>query len=98
LSGVDSAPWRTAAAAVDALLARLVDGLPPDAALLVTADHGQLDVPAGTGSTWTPTPDCGPGYGWSPASPGSATCTSSRVPKPTWWPPGPRCWARPRRC
>ncbi|WP_089157235.1 alkaline phosphatase family protein [Micromonospora sp. NBS 11-29] len=47
LSGVDSAPWRSAAAEVDALLARLVDGLPPDAALLVTADHGQLDVPAG---------------------------------------------------
>ncbi|MEV4388346.1 nucleotide pyrophosphatase/phosphodiesterase family protein [Micromonospora sp. NPDC049580] len=45
LSGVDSAPWRVAAAEVDNLLARLVDGLPPDAALLVTADHGQLDVP-----------------------------------------------------
>ncbi|WP_229405067.1 alkaline phosphatase family protein [Micromonospora sp. NBRC 110038] len=45
LSGVDSAPWRAAATGVDALLARLVDGLPPDAALLVTADHGQLDVP-----------------------------------------------------
>ncbi|MEV1330124.1 nucleotide pyrophosphatase/phosphodiesterase family protein [Micromonospora costi] len=47
LTGVDSVPWRVAAAEVDALLARLVDGLPPDAALLVTADHGQLDVPAG---------------------------------------------------
>ncbi|SBT65297.1 Type I phosphodiesterase / nucleotide pyrophosphatase [Micromonospora sediminicola] len=47
LSGIDSAPWRRAAAEVDALLARLVDGLPPDAALLVTADHGQLDIPAG---------------------------------------------------
>ncbi|MCG5445124.1 alkaline phosphatase family protein [Micromonospora sp. NIE79] len=46
LSGVDSAPWRAAAAEVDALVARLVDGLPPDAALLVTADHGQLDIPA----------------------------------------------------
>ncbi|MEH1168444.1 nucleotide pyrophosphatase/phosphodiesterase family protein [Micromonospora sp. CPCC 205539] len=46
LSGVDSTPWRIAAGEVDALLARLVDGLPSDAALLVTADHGQLDVPA----------------------------------------------------
>ncbi|MET7961872.1 nucleotide pyrophosphatase/phosphodiesterase family protein [Micromonospora zamorensis] len=46
VSGVDSAPWRVAATEVDALLARLVDGLPPDAALLVTADHGQLDIPA----------------------------------------------------
>ncbi|MCO1597895.1 alkaline phosphatase family protein [Micromonospora sp. RHAY321] len=46
VSGVDSAPWRIAANEVDHLLARLVDGLPPDAALLVTADHGQLNVPA----------------------------------------------------
>jgi hypothetical protein len=45
--GVDSPAWRAAAAGVDRLLDRLVDGLPPDAALLVTADHGQLDVPAG---------------------------------------------------
>ncbi|MCP3786195.1 alkaline phosphatase family protein [Micromonospora sp. A3M-1-15] len=45
LTGVDSVPWRLAAAEVDRLLARLVDGLPPDAALLVTADHGQLNVP-----------------------------------------------------
>ncbi|WP_433386653.1 alkaline phosphatase family protein [Micromonospora sp. KLBMP9576] len=47
LTGVDSVPWRVAAAEVDRLLARLVDGLPADAALLVTADHGQLDVPVG---------------------------------------------------
>jgi hypothetical protein len=45
--GVDSPQWRVAAADVDRLVARLVDGLPGDAALLVTADHGQLDVPAG---------------------------------------------------
>lgn len=45
LSGVDSTPWRAAAADVDALLVRLVDGLPAGAALLVTADHGQLNVP-----------------------------------------------------
>ncbi|GAA1855693.1 alkaline phosphatase family protein [Asanoa iriomotensis] len=43
--GVDSEPWRTAAAEVDRLLDRVLDGLPADAALLVTADHGQLDVP-----------------------------------------------------
>ncbi|GIG90057.1 alkaline phosphatase family protein [Plantactinospora endophytica] len=45
-SGIDSADWRAAVTEVDALVARLVDGLPPDAALLVTADHGQLDIPA----------------------------------------------------
>jgi predicted AlkP superfamily pyrophosphatase or phosphodiesterase len=43
--GVDSEQWRVAAAEVDALVTRIVDGLPSDAALLVTADHGQLDVP-----------------------------------------------------
>jgi Type I phosphodiesterase / nucleotide pyrophosphatase len=45
LFGVDSDHWRTAAADVDVLLTRLVGALPPDAALLVTADHGQLNVP-----------------------------------------------------
>lgn len=45
LAGVGSVSWRAAAAEVDQLLARLLDGLPPDAALLVTADHGQLNIP-----------------------------------------------------
>ncbi|HEX8631968.1 MAG TPA: nucleotide pyrophosphatase/phosphodiesterase family protein [Catenuloplanes sp.] len=44
--GVDSTEWREAAAGVDALVERLVGGLPPDGALLVTADHGMLNVPA----------------------------------------------------
>jgi hypothetical protein len=44
--GLASDEWRTAAADVDRLVERLVAGLPPDAALLVTADHGQLDIPA----------------------------------------------------
>lgn len=43
--GLTSAQWADAAMEVDMLLARLVSGLPEDAALLVTADHGQLDVP-----------------------------------------------------
>jgi hypothetical protein len=46
VSGVDSAPWHAAVREVDRLLTRLLDGLPPDAAVLVTADHGQLDIPA----------------------------------------------------
>lgn len=45
LFGVDSPQWHEAAARVDALLTRLVDALPPDAVLLVTADHGGLNVP-----------------------------------------------------
>ncbi len=46
LFGVDSAQWRAEVAEVDRLLTRLLDGLPADAALVVTADHGQLDIPA----------------------------------------------------
>jgi hypothetical protein len=45
LYGVDSDYWRLAATGVDELLDRLVHGLPPRSALLVIADHGQLNVP-----------------------------------------------------
>lgn len=45
LCGIGSPEWHAAAADVDALLTRLVEALPPDAALLVTADHGGLNVP-----------------------------------------------------
>jgi hypothetical protein len=44
--GVDSPSWRAAAAGVGTLLDRLVHGLPARSALLVIADHGQLNVPA----------------------------------------------------
>jgi Type I phosphodiesterase / nucleotide pyrophosphatase len=44
--GVASPEWHAAAVCVDALLTRLVEALPPDAALLITADHGGLNVPA----------------------------------------------------
>jgi hypothetical protein len=46
LFGVGSPEWHAAGAYVNALLSRLVEELPPDAALLVTADHGGLNVPA----------------------------------------------------
>jgi hypothetical protein len=46
--GVDSPSWRHQLAHVDLMVAQLVDDLPADAALLVTADHGMLDVPADT--------------------------------------------------
>jgi hypothetical protein len=45
LFGIGSERWHEAAVRVDALLTRLVDTLPPNAALLVTADHGGLNVP-----------------------------------------------------
>jgi hypothetical protein len=43
--GLTSPEWHAAASDVDSLVARLVEGLPADAALVITADHGQLDVP-----------------------------------------------------
>jgi hypothetical protein len=45
LFGIGSPQWHVAAAAVDVLLTRLVETLPKNAALLVTADHGGLNVP-----------------------------------------------------
>lgn len=44
--GIASEQWQQAAAAVDRLLQGLLAGLPAGAALVVTADHGGLDVPA----------------------------------------------------
>jgi hypothetical protein len=44
--GIDSPQWRAAVAGVDRLVRMLAEGLPSDATLLVTADHGQLNVPA----------------------------------------------------
>ncbi|GAA4960856.1 alkaline phosphatase family protein [Actinoplanes utahensis] len=43
--GVCSPLWQDAARGVDLLLDRIVHGLPAGAALLVIADHGQLNVP-----------------------------------------------------
>lgn len=43
--GVASPHWVAAVTEADRLLARLVDGLPAGAALVVVADHGQINVP-----------------------------------------------------
>lgn len=44
--GIASPDWARAAESVDRLIARIVEGLPEDAVLYVTADHGAFDVPA----------------------------------------------------
>lgn len=46
LYGVGSAPWRRAVADVDHLATILLERLPRSAALVITADHGQVNVPA----------------------------------------------------
>ncbi|WP_375481305.1 alkaline phosphatase family protein [uncultured Jatrophihabitans sp.] len=42
--GIASPQWQQAAADVDAFLTRLVERMPADTMLLVTADHGGLDI------------------------------------------------------
>jgi hypothetical protein len=44
--GVASPEWAEGLAAVDRLVARLIDGLDPRDRLIVTADHGMVDCPA----------------------------------------------------
>jgi hypothetical protein len=46
--GVDSPSWRAQLTLIDGIVGQVIAGLPDDAALLITADHGMLDVPAGT--------------------------------------------------
>jgi hypothetical protein len=46
--GVDSASWRHQLGVVDRMVEQLAAGLPDDAVLLVTADHGMVDVPHST--------------------------------------------------
>jgi hypothetical protein len=46
LFGIGSQPWHEAAARVDGQLTQLLEALPPTAALLVTADHGGLNIPS----------------------------------------------------
>lgn len=47
LRGVDSPGWRNQLGIVDRMVEQLLDGLPDDGALIVTADHGMVDVSAG---------------------------------------------------
>jgi hypothetical protein len=44
--GVDSPQWREAVTTVDTMVHRIWSGLGPGQALVVTADHGQLNIPA----------------------------------------------------
>ena len=55
--GLDSPAWQGSAVEMDLLVSRLLDDLPADAALLVTADHGQLEVPAGRRFDFDASPD-----------------------------------------
>jgi Type I phosphodiesterase / nucleotide pyrophosphatase len=48
LYGVGSPQWHRAVADVDHLVTILLERLPRSAALVITADHGQINVPAGS--------------------------------------------------
>jgi len=45
VAGIASKEWSEAAVEVDRLITRLAEDVPADTAILVTADHGQFDVP-----------------------------------------------------
>lgn len=92
LFGIGSSQWHEAGRSVDSLLTRLVEALPPDAALLVTADHGGLNVAADARVVSTQTHGFRPGSGWSPVNRGCATCTPCPGRQPTSWIPGGSCW------
>ena len=59
--GVDSGSWRAQLQLVDRMVEQVLAGLPGDAALLVTADHGMLDVPADTRLDLDTVPELGEG-------------------------------------
>jgi hypothetical protein len=59
--GVGSPSWAAAAEEAGKLVTRLVDGLPPGSALLVTADHGQINIPADGRIDMAATPGLGDG-------------------------------------
>lgn len=46
LHGPGSLPWRLELTVVDRVAALVAEALPPDGLLLVTADHGMVDIPA----------------------------------------------------
>ncbi len=48
VQGAGSAPWRQALREADAIAGSIADALPPDAVLLVTADHGMVNCPRGS--------------------------------------------------
>ncbi|EUA55602.1 type I phosphodiesterase / nucleotide pyrophosphatase family protein [Mycobacterium intracellulare 1956] len=96
--GVGSEQWHAAAASVDTLLSRLLEALPPNAALLVTADHGGLNVPPEARIDLDADARLARGVRVVAGEPGSATCTPSRAPRPTCGPRGPRCSAAGRPC
>jgi hypothetical protein len=64
LSGVGSPPWREALRAVDGVAERLAAALPRGAALLVTGDHGGLDVPPHARVDLADRPDLAAGVAW----------------------------------
>ena len=77
--GVDSAAGGPSSRSIDRIVEQVVDGLPDDAALLVTADHGMLDVPGDDPRRprrrARPRPTAS---ACSPGSPAPGTCTPSQ--------------------
>ena len=74
-------------AAADALVGSLLDALPPETALLVTADHGQVHLEP---ESWIEIDELHPMIARRPATAASVTCTRARGWRPTCSPPRTR--------
>ena len=78
-AGVESEAWRTALRATDTLLRSLHGGLPAGTLLLVTGDHGAIDVADGTGWISQRGPTCCATSRPSPATPARAISMPARA-------------------
>ena len=94
--GVGSSQWHEAAVRIDAWLTRLVESLPANAALLVTADHGGLNVPPDARIDMDTDPRLAAGIRVVAGEPRVRYLHTEPGAAPTSWPPGPSCWPAAR--
>ena len=73
--GCGSAAWHDQLSRIDTMLARLRDALPSDVVLLVTGDHGMVDVPADRRLVIEDEPELAAGVDVVAGEAGSGTCT-----------------------
>ncbi|EUA34269.1 type I phosphodiesterase / nucleotide pyrophosphatase family protein [Mycobacterium xenopi 3993] len=92
LSGIGSPQWHAAATYVDTLLRRLVESLPADAALLVTADHGGVNVAPEARVDLDTDPRLAAGVRVVAGDPRVRYLYTEPGPRPMCWRPEANCW------
>ena len=93
LRGPDSDAWALELGHVDRIATDIADRLPPGAAMIVTGDHGMVEVLDEQKVDLARIRSCWRAFAWSPASPAPATSMRGPAPRPMCWPRGPMCWA-----